>query len=846
MILSLKPAISSRAEKGNSYQFNRWPMRILRFILFLVLASPCVFSQQFSIEDWQIWDFKNNGNHFLWCSVKVKDGRVPLKGLSPENFVFTERLLSPQKRTVSSRSITFDQPAYQFNGPGFWERSVSSEKVDFVFLIDKTGSMGETMESVKAELKDFVKRLQTASCDYRIALYLFEHASLEVCGNKSPDFPFFGVMESTEVLEAIDRINTAGEWHTNTWGYDAILYASQLRFREKSHKKLIVITDTFPQTVHGPFWYFSGGSIATRSAVDLAIKEKNLELFYCQPPIEAAKHLEANYSPSINPEVAAANFDRLLAATALSWPFDEGELPVGSGGVVESVYYFAWVSELEGIAECVQEPGYTVEVEIGLSGQNKKFSYSPFFDRTGHKIRPQSHSIRVMDEQGNALGDRIIELDLLRLMGDRTAFNDANWQFVPRNGMIKFDAIDPGPYLYRLYDNGRHTYAYSALRLGAEGRLIFDRESVLPASIVVPTADTYLETVKARGLLQELRDSRIATIKLRKLVDAGEDWLASIAQGGFSLQEMEALKRFNVALGAFVNASSYATVETDRIENDMAEMVKDAREIVAHAREIADKISSLKSEILSAVSLAIDIITGNWSGVSQQISVQALIDKFVAYVKNDLLDDILEAARNKLREYLSDPEKLTKLISLAKGDIKGWIMGEDSEADYRASIKDLVVNDLNNRYFLSPLTEELEEALSLAKAISVDVGEPSVLDESSRVMENDFSAMRSQIMGPLQEWSFRVLGDHERIDNWESTLEIFEETVPLLVELLRLLEYKNPTFGEVADQLAKLSNVMDAVGLITLAYEVGLKADQLTTMSNKLRQINPILFPREP
>ena len=41
----------------------------------------------------------------------------------------------------------------QFDGIGFWKDLVSSFKPDLVFLIDKTGSMADQIESVKSELK---------------------------------------------------------------------------------------------------------------------------------------------------------------------------------------------------------------------------------------------------------------------------------------------------------------------------------------------------------------------------------------------------------------------------------------------------------------------------------------------------------------------------------------------------------------------------------------------------------------------------------------------------------------------------------------------------------------------
>ncbi|MDK2944939.1 MAG: hypothetical protein PWQ24_1654 [Mesotoga sp.] len=181
---------------------------------------------------------------------------------------------------LSSKEVDSSHRQSQFGGEGFWERSVSSSKVDIVFLIDSTGSMGEEIESVKSELRDLVDRLERTRCDFRTAILLFEAQVIEEPGRKSIDDPFYGVMEKEELLYAIEDIDTSGEWHINTWSYDALLFSSQLDFRADSRKVVVVITDTLPETVYGRFWYFSGGSVATKSAVEIVLEEKGLELLY--------------------------------------------------------------------------------------------------------------------------------------------------------------------------------------------------------------------------------------------------------------------------------------------------------------------------------------------------------------------------------------------------------------------------------------------------------------------------------------------------------------------------------------------------------------------------------------
>jgi hypothetical protein len=72
----------------------------------------------------------------------------------------------------------------------------------------------------------------------------------------------------------------------------------------------VVITDTLPETVYGPFWYFSGGSVASKRAVEIALEERGVELEYLQPEEPALAHME-NYNRLINPALSESNFNHL-------------------------------------------------------------------------------------------------------------------------------------------------------------------------------------------------------------------------------------------------------------------------------------------------------------------------------------------------------------------------------------------------------------------------------------------------------------------------------------------------------------------------------------------------------
>ena len=95
---------------------------------------------------------------------------------------------------------------------------------------------------------------------------------------------------------------------------------------------MVVITDVYTDSVYGPNWYFSSGCVTSVRAVDLALKEKGMELYYCQPKEgEMAKtELQECFSPKVNLKVKESNFDELEKINGrvkrLSWPFDQSEI----------------------------------------------------------------------------------------------------------------------------------------------------------------------------------------------------------------------------------------------------------------------------------------------------------------------------------------------------------------------------------------------------------------------------------------------------------------------------------------------------------------------------------------
>ncbi len=74
-------------------------------------------------------------------------------------------------------------------------------------------------------------------------------------------------------------------------------------------------------------------------------------------------------------------------------------------------------------------------------------SYSPFFGEEGYLQSSEAYHLPVLDEEGNALPDKALEMDLLRELGDLKAFSET---YVMKDGVLQLRSVDPGEYLYRL------------------------------------------------------------------------------------------------------------------------------------------------------------------------------------------------------------------------------------------------------------------------------------------------------------------------------------------------------------------------------------------------------------
>mgnify|MGYP000890540563 CR=1 FL=1 len=106
--------------------------------------------------------------------------------------------------------------------------------VDFVFLIDETGSMQKFIDDVRKNIIRFTSALQRRGIDYRISLVLFSDIVEEV-------YPF---TENVEEFKGwLEKVKAGGGKDEKENALEAIKMGSSLSFRHIADKVLIILTD---------------------------------------------------------------------------------------------------------------------------------------------------------------------------------------------------------------------------------------------------------------------------------------------------------------------------------------------------------------------------------------------------------------------------------------------------------------------------------------------------------------------------------------------------------------------------------------------------------------------------
>jgi len=667
------------------------------------------------VNDHALWD-RGGGKDLVWASVTLKDelgGFVNER--SRENFTLTETLLDADGKVVDEAQVQYRDPPYtfyQFYGPGFWERTVTSEKLDIVFIVDGTGTMSDEIAAIRSEMHDFVDRLQSNNVDFRMAAIRDDQvpgANDILPEDDNTPFRFHGVMHVDDIHEWIDSgIKTGGENWEPTTGYDSLMLATLFDWRSEQdvRKLIVVITDTLPQSVYGTFWHLDS-TAANRAAAELALKDKGFEVLFSQPATQAGvmihpdmdRYTASNFNPKAGCNLIATNqwdcgFNSI--GTRISWPFQQQDISLlENQSLADSQYYFAWQSS---VSTSSTPEDHSVRVTISTADPDNPttnientFTYAPILETT-------EITVAVTNVFDDPIDD--VDVDLYYEMGDRRV----------RMKTAHSPEEDPGniPYtLVPIQDYRAHVsfgwgeYSYETIFYEGSKHISVTSNGMYDIALSSGAIDSELS--KARGLLQDLGRWGVTEKPFSVFVDEAEDWLDQLEQNGIDRIEMERIKRFYVAMSGYVNASGYAEVEGERIAKDFEEVLLKFRDVIERIRGI-----SKDSKIAVSVSMIEAVARLDLTSIGEIAAGEAVVEALKTYAEDELVPEVIAKIIENIPGNIDDAHK-----SLLKVMINNLILGHwDDWPELINTIGNLAMDEAMDEVRALVLTQITDELLT--------------------------------------------------------------------------------------------------------------------------------------
>lgn len=144
--------------------------------------------------------------------------------------------------------------------------------VDFVFLVDVTGTMQAYINGVKNNIESFVESLRNRGIEYRIGLVLFSDIIEKVYQPTSDVREFNGWLS---------KVFAAGGFDEKENALEAIAEATRTKFNPAANRVAVMITDA---PYHQLGERGNGRTYLTTETAIAALKQANVRLFCIVPP----------------------------------------------------------------------------------------------------------------------------------------------------------------------------------------------------------------------------------------------------------------------------------------------------------------------------------------------------------------------------------------------------------------------------------------------------------------------------------------------------------------------------------------------------------------------------------
>ncbi len=735
-------------------------------------------------------DFQQS--EIFWASATVRDDSgVSITGLQLSDFTLTEAISTLDGEAVSEpREISIAlEKEHDWEPQWFWEQTVSDEKLDIVFLVDRRGTMSDAMPEIRSEVWAFINRLKASYVDFRVAgIGFWETPTWDF-------FDFHGPAEIDKLEQDINQLfSTGGTWWNPTTSYDPLVWTPWLGFREDARKLSVIIDDIPPQTVYDTFWHAVSCTAMTRSTVELFLNEHpDMELYYCLNPDEDVDY-DLYVDPEINPMAGNALDEDGLGsgyaalestgfATSIPWPFDQSDLAVTNAPIADSRYYFVWETSLtwDDVPNGKENSGdYKVQVtaEVTLPGSDEMVSTSYSYPLTKEET---TLTIDFTDERGNALYDSVWS-DMYYPVGGR--MYRYNTQLYTRDGPVLVDVAE-GTYHLFTVDNGSSEYDYQSLR-AIDRRVIEVPPEGATIAVEVATADREMELLKVRGLLKDLKYNwRQPGDPFREFFADAEAWLDEIDRDGIDFVDMVRIKRFYIALSGYANLVEYAQLEIQKSVQNVEDIIDDMYDIIAEV-EALHETTELEWDDALAVLLEIvyDVLTsGEFTALKE--AVETGLEELLEYAGDELLEDLKDLVCDQLAD--NDYKQLICTLVAVTADLP-----KTAEQDWS-----IILEPLHELTF----DVALDQARSLVAGDFVD----AVFSELELSDSLEMS-MESPVKGIVE-----ALMSEEGFDNFDETLEEFGVSVVQHVGEQSYAENRDQVVAAVDSVFEKLKDEADAL-----------------------------------
>ncbi|MBN1772253.1 MAG: VWA domain-containing protein [Deltaproteobacteria bacterium] len=655
----------------------------------------------------------------LWCSVTVRDADgAPITGLTRDAFHLIEEAAG-----LGRAEVTLGSTERYFEEPGFWERSVTDERVDLVFLIDDSFTMDETLTQLRLELHALLDGLLSRRTDFRLGFVQYDD---HFCGAQID--PLRGPMAEPELRAAIEAVTSRGEWWVPSATFDALLLgdageADGLAWRDDAEHVLVVVTDSFSASAYGSIWYTGWTTNAVQSAAAELLGARPARVYYTQPGwagVEGTDPSNDGYADSdFNPDgLARAGLETL--GDPLPWPFAADDLlaalALDAADLADSRYYLAWTSGLELLRA---EAGTPVGIRIEVTLPDGTFAVDGAQPAV---LREADLALEVRDPRGGLVNEASVIA--LREMGDLT--QELYWDNAVVEGRATVPRLWEGDWLLRV--TSLVPYDYDELRWFVEERFTFDPAGPHTRDVTAAMPDAVHELARARGLLADIAAWAPADRPFADFAADARRWLDGLEAAGLDAADLERLKRFNVGLAGYVNSLGYAEAVVDGAVQDFVDAARLLRELFRRLQESSDELDNDLWSWDTLVLLATYLSQLDLDALEKWVEEEALVEGIKEVVLEELVPRAVEYMLDLIRDGVDNGALAAEIIKLVQEIIYGnW--NDDPGALGNIVFKVLVLTlDAVLDSALDTVTDEIEAALhdALNDAVGVELPEEAV------------------------------------------------------------------------------------------------------------------------